>query len=102
VKKNKVYYKRAIKKQMLTITVIIGIVISYPMLLGKSMTDMQLYLWLMMVAMTTYSVFLLLKNQSKEAKCPHCEADLFEVIQLSQQVKLDFNFCPKCGEKIEI
>ena len=44
----------------------------------------------------------MIKKHSKEALCPHCEADLLEVIQVGQSVKLDFSFCPNCGEKIEI
>jgi len=44
----------------------------------------------------------MIKKQSKEALCPHCEADLFEVIEISKSVKLEFNFCPNCGKEIEI
>ena len=102
MKNKKIHFKQAIKKQIWTIAFAIGGVIAYPVLLGKPMTGIQLYLWIVMIAMVTYFVFLLLRKQSKEALCPHCEADLFEVIQVGRNIKLDFNFCPKCGERIEI
>ena len=102
MKNKKVHFKQAIKKQIWTITFAIGGVIAYPMLLGGLKTDLELYLWILMVAMVSYVSFIVLKKQSKEALCPHCEADLFEVIEISKSVKLEFNFCPNCGKEIEI
>ena len=72
------------------------------MLTGGLQTDLNLYLWILMTMVASYFVLQLLKKQSKEALCPHCQADLFEVIEVAKSIKLDFNFCPKCAEKIEV
>jgi hypothetical protein len=101
-KNKKIHYTQALKKQIWTITAVIAGVIAYPMILGGFKTDMDLYLWILLTVIAAYLVLLLLKKHSGEALCPHCNADLFEVIQTSQGVKLDFNFCPKCGEEVEV
>jgi len=102
MKSNKVHFKQALKKQIWTIIIVIGIVIAYPMITGGLKTDLEFYTWIFLTISSSYLVFIMLKKQSKEALCPHCKSDLFEIIEISKSVKLDFNFCPNCGEKVEL
>lgn len=99
---NKVHFKQALKKQIWTIAIVIGIISAYPIATGGLNTDGQFYTWIILIVLSSYVVFMLLKKQSKEALCPHCNSDLFEVIEISKTVKLGFNFCPNCGEKVEL
>ena len=99
---NKVHFKQALKKQIWTVVITIGSVIAYPMIIGGLTTDLKFYSWIFLIFASSYLVFIVLKKQSKEALCPHCKSDLFEVIEKSKHVKLDFNFCPCCGERIEL
>ena len=99
---NKVHFKQALKKQIWTVAITIGSVIAYPMIIGGLTTDLKFYTWIFLIFASSYLVFIVLKKQSKEVLCPHCKSDLFEVIEKSKHVKLDFNFCPSCGEKIEL
>jgi len=102
MKSNKVHFKQALKKQIWTIIIVIGIVIAYPMITGGLKTDLEFYTWIFLTISSSYLVFIMVKKQSKEALCPHCKSDLFEIIEISKSVKLDFNFCPNCGEKVEL
>ena len=99
---NKVHFKQALKKQIWTIVIVIGIVIAYPMITGGLKTDLQFYIWIFLTLTSSYLVFIMLKKQSKEALCPHCQSDLFEIIEVSKSIKLDFSFCPSCGKQIEL
>ena len=90
------------KKQIWTIVIVIGIVIAYPMITGGLKIDLEFYTWIFLTISSSYLVFIMLKKESKEALCPHCKSDLFEIIEISKSVKLDFNFCPNCGEKVEL
>jgi len=91
-----------LKKQIWTIVIVIGIVIAYPMITGGLKIDLEFYTWIFLTISSSYLVFIMLKKESKEALCPHCKSDLFEIIEISKSVKLDFNFCPNCGEKVEL
>lgn len=99
---NKVHYKQALKKQIWTIAIMIGFVVTYPIITGGLLTDLEFYTWMFMTLTSSYLVFIILKKQSKEALCPHCKSDLFEIIEISKSIKLNFNFCPSCGEKVEL
>ena len=57
-------------------------------------TDLEFILGYFSFSHLLNLVFVMLKKLSKEALCPHCEADLFVIIEISRSVKLDFNFCP--------
>jgi len=99
---NKVHFKQALKKQIRTIIIVIAIIIVYPMITGGLTTNLKFYTWIFLIFSSSYLVFVMLKKQSKEALCPHCKSDLFEVIEISKNVKLDFNFCPCCGKRTEL
>lgn len=99
---NKVYFKQAFKKQIWTIVIVIGIVVAYPMVTGGLKTDLEFYTWIFLTLTSSYLVFIILKKQSKEALCPHCKSDLFEIIEVSKSMKFDFSFCPSCGKQIEL
>ncbi len=83
---NKVYYKQALKKQIWTIVILIGIVVAYPIGTGGLKTDLEFYTWIFLTLTSSYLVFILLKKQSKEALCPHCKSDLFEIIEISKRI----------------
>src|SRR5579885_252968 len=36
------------------------------------------------------------------AKCPHCQVDLFVVIEAAKRNRISFRHCPSCGADIEI
>jgi len=99
---NKVHFKQALKKQIWTIAIVIGIVVAYPMITGGLKTDLEFYTWIFLTLTSSYLVFIILKKQSKEALCPYCKSDLFEIIEVSKSLKLDFRFCPSCGKQIEL
>lgn len=99
---NKVHFKQALKKQIWAISIVIVSIVAYPTLVGGLNTDLAFYTWILLVLSSSALVFVLLKKQSKEALCPHCESDLFEIIEVSKSVKLDFNFCPCCSNPVEI
>lgn len=42
------------------------------------------------------------KNAATDVMCPHCNADLFMVIEASNLNKVKINYCPDCGNEIEI
>ena len=98
---NKVHFKQALKKQIWTISVVSICFMIFTFSMNVK-SDLHFYIWLILFTTTSYIVFALLKKQSKEALCPHCKSDLFEIIEISKSIKLDFNFCPSCGEKVEI
>lgn len=99
---NKVHFKQSLKKQIWTITSVIGIIVIFPIITGGLKTDLEFYTWILLTLGSSYIVFIMLKKQSKEALYPYCKSDLFEVIEVSNSVKLNFNFCPSCGKKIEL
>jgi ribosomal protein S27AE len=97
----KVLYKKAIRKQILILVSLIFSLISVTLLLPpRDMHDLILLSMLFVVVL--YFGIAAMKNQAKEAKCPHCHVDLFEVILSSNMSKVKFNYCPNCGNSVEI
>ncbi len=41
-------------------------------------------------------------RKSKDAKCPRCETDLYDVIDLAKNNGIKPSFCISCGQEIEI
>lgn len=64
---NKVHFKQALRKQIWTIVIVIGIVAAYPSTTGGLKTDSEFYTWIFLTLTSSYIVFTLLRKQSKEA-----------------------------------
>ena len=62
MKSNKVHFKQALKKQIWTIVIVIGIVIAYPMITGGLKTDLEFYTWIFLTISSSYLVFIILKK----------------------------------------
>jgi hypothetical protein len=101
MKDNKVNFKQALKKQILLVIVSMATIIAFPFVVGLN-TDLLFYGWIIMTITMIFGTLNVLKKQAKEALCPHCNVDLFEVIQMSKYQKVSFNYCPSCGNKIEL
>ena len=97
----KVFYKKAIKKQILTISIVILIVILYPILTGLK-TDNELFMWVFLTIAGSFGTYQLLREQSTIATCPHCSIDLFEIIQTAKVTKMQMKYCPSCGNQVDI
>ena len=54
--------------------------------------------------LSTTGVFLYqARNAAKEAKCPNCSTDLYEIIErLKTNQKVELKFCPNCGHEVTI
>jgi hypothetical protein len=97
----KIQYKKALKKQSWTIAIVSIALMVFTFSLDLK-DDWQLYIWLILFVIAAFIVFALLKQQSNEAKCPHCETDLFGTIQVALDDKVEFNYCPTCGKHVEL
>ena len=47
-------------------------------------------------------VTLHLIKKAKNAYCPQCKIDLYNIISQAEQSKINIQHCPSCGAKIEI
>ena len=97
----KIHYKKAMRKQIFILLSLIFALISVTLLLPPRDTHDLIVLG-MLFTVVLYFGIIAMKNQAKEAKCPHCHVDLFEVIHASRMSKVKFNYCPNCGKHVEI
>ena len=63
--------------------------------------DMQLILIVVTLIFVGVLCLFLIKS-AKDAKCPNCEVDLFNVIDAAVMRKIEVHYCPSCGANIEI
>ncbi|WP_345973126.1 hypothetical protein [Sulfurimonas diazotrophicus] len=100
---NKIEYKKALKKQIVTA---IAALLLFLVLMYLSMQSSFGILQFSIIGMLSIGLMLTVlhafKNQAKEAKCPHCETDLFEMTQVALSEKVEFNYCPTCGKHVEL
>jgi Ca2+/Na+ antiporter len=53
--------------------------------------------------LVTMAVYLLVSWRfAKNANCPHCDQELFNAIANAKMYRIEFDYCPTCGGKIEI
>jgi ABC-type transport system involved in cytochrome bd biosynthesis fused ATPase/permease subunit len=100
---NKIEYKKAFKKQIVTL---IAAFIVFFMLIYLAMQPstgaLQFGVIGLLSLVSMFAVLKTFRNQAKEAKCPHCKTDLFEIIQVALYEKVEFNYCPTCGKNVEL
>jgi hypothetical protein len=97
----KILYKKAMRKQILILVSLVFSLISVTLLLPPRDTQDMILMGMLFVVVLYFGITAM-KNQAKEAKCPHCHVDLFEVIHASRMSKVKFNYCPNCGNSVEI
>ena len=101
---SKVTYKTSRKKQiqMAVVFVIMYFVIILSFVAQGG--DKIITLW----AMGGFAILLgglllfYVRKRAKEVRCPFCEKDLFEIIDVPRNEKSEFKYCPFCGNKIEL
>ncbi|WNC72368.1 hypothetical protein RGQ13_19960 [Thalassotalea psychrophila] len=53
--------------------------------------------WLLTTGLFLYQI----RSAAKEAKCPKCTTDLYEIIEsLKTSGKLELKYCPICGQSV--
>ncbi|MCP3923535.1 MAG: hypothetical protein GY714_13230 [Desulfobacterales bacterium] len=47
-------------------------------------------------------LLLIFIRKSKDAKCPNCETDLYDIIDMAKNKGIKPSYCISCGQEIEI
>jgi len=97
---NKIEFKKAFYKHSVVIGVLLIMVISGLFIINIK-NDIVFYSWIFFTFLSIFLLFNIL-NKSKSAECPHCKTDLFDIIELAKGNKVQFKFCPSCGNNLEI
>jgi hypothetical protein len=99
---SKVEYSKSIKKQIIAG---VGAFASFILILwsfspvNTPIKTLMVCISIILVAgMTSWGV----KKYAKKANCTSCDSDIFEYISVSQAGSSTINYCPVCGENIEI
>ena len=65
-------------------------------------TGIKQIIALFLIVLISVFIWFELKKSAKEASCPYCDAELFILIERSKMEKIDFKFCPACGNSIDV
>lgn len=81
---NAVNYKKSKRKQVTYGLVFSGIVVFVGMLFSPINTLNKILVFAAISLIFAALAIFLIRKAAKEAVCPHCDADIFEVIQASE------------------
>lgn len=98
---NEVKYSNALKKQVILSAVAIGITAFF--IYGFQPLNSIWKIGLLVISgVGILFVFVPLISKQGNINCPHCNAEIYELIEATKFQKLRVKFCPCCGGKIEI
>jgi len=94
-------YSKALKKQLILSAVAVGITALF--IYGIQPLDSIWKIALIVISgVGILFVFVPLISRQANINCPHCNAELFELLEATKFQKLDVKFCPCCGGNVEI
>ena len=102
MKPEKIRYKESKKKQIIYSLICLAIIISFGLMLYPINTPQKtLYFGGAIILIGFFAIYII-KKAAKEAACPHCNTELFSVIDVAINTKTTFMFCPTCGKGVKI
>jgi len=101
---NKVTYKSSRKKQYQLIAIVLIIYLAIAFSVFPQIDDhIEQGVWFFGFTLLVGVLLLfVVRKCAREICCPHCDRDLFEIIELSTHTNSDFRYCPFCGNNIEV
>ena len=96
----KLKYKETIRDQVIIATLFVGGFIG-TMFVLKPYSTVDLIV-LSVYGLLGLSCFSIITSKTSTAVCPHCNSELFDLITKFKSKSLEINYCPKCGNEIEI
>lgn len=97
----KVHYKRSLKKQYVFF-VIWSVSVILILYVSMAMTSQWLLYFVIAISALTAMLIVHVRKAAREAVCPSCQIDLYEVIDAAKMKKIDFRHCPACGVSIAL
>ena len=94
-------YSKALKKQIILATIAVGMLIGIGYGLKPIDSTVDVIVIAIFGAAILFLIVPLIKKQAN-INCPHCSAELFEVLEATKFQKLVIKYCPCCGGDIEI
>ena len=97
-----IHYKKSQKKQITSFLFFILVVINFGYIAYKVDTkESTLILFAASIIAGIFTIWHVRKS-AREAVCPHCNTEIYSVIERARSTKTPFNFCPSCGKNVKI
>ena len=94
-----VAYTSSQKKRNANAGVFFFVVLFLTGMLGWGRLSFALYMFIVAVFFCIW-IFAAWKA-TKDAFCPSCKAEIFDIIEAAKRTKVPINYCPQCGSQIE-
>ena len=98
----KIHYKKSrIKQISFFIAFLAGVAIFGFMLIPLNRPDANVAFFVASTVLGLFT-FWIVRKTATEARCPHCEVNLYITIENARSTGVNFNFCPSCGKSVKI
>jgi len=99
---NRVEYKNSLKKQVVLGVGTFSCICFLGVFIYPVNTLIKVSIFSVVAITITFLSLMLIRRYCKSAKCTSCNAELFDVIEATKTNSVTFNYCPSCGDKLEI
>ena len=99
---NKIEYKSSSKKIIYACAFCFLLLLALIILSNLKLNGDMRLMFIIASSISTGILCLYLIKAAKNALCPRCNVDLYNVIDAAHLKKIKINYCPSCGVDIEI
>lgn len=101
MKKSRVSYKEALKSQYGICIVAVLIIIGIIWIMGPVTTLDRQFLAIGLIAAIGGVTFYAVRRGANRVVCESCNSNLYEIIEHAKTAKIEVNYCPACGSKVD-